>query len=280
MFSRLLSLSFIALLMTGCAAPRIYIPLDSSTQNQLSDVKVRSQIWQDEIVVYAQPSTVGAASGGGLIGALIDTKIAESRQGKLQDIIEPFYSSIDDFDFRQQFWPALEAALKDKTIGLKTSTPEKTPVLLSHAELNGIKSQLQANNGFMMLAATYAFNHDFKSINIVLDLDLFKAGQETSAYTNFLTYQSAAVGTGGNDSINAWGANKGQRYRQVISEGIAEIIKMLKLDLTANGAGAAAGPSLTLKNASDVVISGPALDQQQDRAIIRNLDGRLHSLPR
>lgn len=269
------------LMLSGCAAPLTHVALDSNTAAKISDVKVRSQIWQDEVIVRAQASNVAASLGGGLIAALIDSSISESRQGKAQSVIEPFYDSVDDVDFRQQFWTALDEALKDKKFALKVSAVEKSPALLTSAELKARREALSSSQGLMTVGVGYDFSHDFRYFNIVVGVDLFRGTQDTSAYTNIFTYQSAAVGAGGDASMTSWSESKGQRYRDAIKEGIAEVFKMLALDLPANGA-PATGPAQNFSfftSPAPMPINGPVLDQQKNRVVVRHSNGRVFSLP-
>ncbi|NHZ90925.1 hypothetical protein F2P45_18135 [Massilia sp. CCM 8733] len=65
------------------------------------------ELTQDEIIVRAEAFGAGAALGGGLIGAFIGSKVAESRQNTIHGTLAPFYASVDDYDFRSHYVQAL-----------------------------------------------------------------------------------------------------------------------------------------------------------------------------
>ena len=87
------------------------LALEPATKQKLNEVKVLSVLPQDEVIVRAETYGASAALGGGLIGAMIDSKVAEGRQNTVQGMMASFYGSVDDFDYRPSFQKALSATL-------------------------------------------------------------------------------------------------------------------------------------------------------------------------
>ncbi len=272
---------FIVTLITSACGILNRVPLDPVNAQKITEVHAESSIWQDEIIVRAPSAGVSRALGGGLIGALIDSKIAESRQGKIQKVIEPFYASIDGVDFRNLFWNSLETTLKDN-FALKVDNLKKRPMVFSSADTNEKKLALTSHTGYMQVTTSYTLTQDFSRLNIVTGIDLWQAGAEKPIYSNLLYYQSSPVGNGGNESIGTWAANNADAYQKAISEGISQTMKMLKIDIVATAVESPQAKTVLLKKMdgpTPIEIKGVLLDEQNNRAIARNVDGRLYSLP-
>src|SRR4051812_45088997 len=123
----------LAILLSACASPP-RIALTPDVRQQISDVKAQAVVWQDELIVRAEAPGVSAALGGGLLGAMIDSHIIEGRQNAVQGAIDPFYASIDDLDFRQQMWTAMDPAFQSG-LGFKFSQFDKGALVRQGKEL-------------------------------------------------------------------------------------------------------------------------------------------------
>lgn len=248
-----------ALLASGCVTMGGHVPLAQEERGKLGDLTVRSVVVQDEIVLTAPEPGVVQAAGGGLLAALVESSIVKERQDALQGVIEPFYSQIDDYDFRREFWSALVPFLRSG-YPLPVSSVVTTPVTVPKFFADRWAAELPAGKSVMVLRTRYTFADQFRRLDVETDLDLWQRGKQQPTFANVYRYQSATVGTGERESINQWSANGGARYRQALAEGIQETLRMLRLD-------AAGAP-------------GEVLDQRPGRAIVRSKDGRLVSSPR
>ena len=93
-FLRIASFSLsLAVLLSGCAGVN-RVALNKAPQK----TETRLIIPSDEIIVRSEPSNISAAMGGGLIPALIDASITASRQTKLEEVSNPFYTETSDID--------------------------------------------------------------------------------------------------------------------------------------------------------------------------------------
>lgn len=274
--------------MIGCIAMPQYIPMEKGIENQINTTTAHVAIRQDEIIVTAQSPNISGAAGGGLLVAMIDSAIVADRQLKLQQSIEPLYDSIDDYDYRKEYWKALEPQIRE-SFKLNFSSIKKSPSVLPVYKLTEIKQSLKPNEAFMYVGTSYTFNNDFSSLKVITGIDIYRGGSEDPVYSNLVEYNSVAVGKGDADSLAQWAANKGKLYRQVMAEGIAENMKMIRLDMEkprykAPEPDVAAKSSVTgklyLTAASTNEISGMPLDISSSRVVIRNEAGRLLSLPK
>ena len=274
--------------LIGCVSVPQYVPLERGAEKQITNTTVHLALRQDEIIITAQPSNVSAAAGGGLIAAMIDSKIVANRQESLQLAVEPLYDSIDDYNYRSAYWAALEPQLRD-SFKVNLSKIRKSPRVLAKPELDEIRQALKPNEAFMYVNSSYTFNADFSSLNVVTGINIWRGGNEVPIYTNAMEYNSAQVGPGGATSIQKWSENTGKLYREKMAEGIAETVKMVRLDMEKprypdTEVGVAKKASATGKkyfNAErSIEITGEPLDEQPSRLVLRNPVGRLFSVPR
>ena len=259
-------LCLLALLpLAGCVAMPQYVPLDPAVQTSLRDIRAVSAIYQDEIFLAAASPGVAQAAGGGLLAALAESQIAKGRQSEIQAIIEPFYASIDDVDFRKTFWAAVVPELRKQYAG-KALDLKTTAAVINMAERSKLVAALAAGKAFLYMATRYSFTPDFSRLEVVTSIDLWRGGQAEPVYSNVFNYQSVGIGATGSGAIALWGRENAHRYRALLDEGVAETVRMLRLD--------AQFPRP--KGAEQRKV----LEQQSSRMVVRNPDGRLHSLPR
>jgi|CXWL01.1.fsa_nt_gi hypothetical protein len=274
--------------LAGCIAIPAYVPLDPAVQGSLKDMRVTSAIPQDEVYLSAASPGVVAAAGGGLIAALIESNIAKGRQEEIQGIIEPFYAAVDDVDFRAMFWAALLPELQ-KLHGGRIAELKTTAAALSFRErFQHLPGSLPPGRSFMYLGTQYQFSPDFSRLSVSTTIDLWRGGDKEPLYSNIFNYQSAPVAAAGAGAIKLWSADGGRLYRSLLAEGAGETAKMLRLDAAhprfkgADQGLPGGARSLEARKASPGLpaVSGPVLDEQPTRVVVRNTDGRLYSLPR
>lgn len=265
----------VVLLLSACAGPT-RVALTPEVRQQLTDLSAKSVVWQDEVVVQAANPGVAAAMGGGLLGALIDSSISEGRQNTVQTAINPFYASVDDVDFRKDFWSALDTSFKGD-YALKLNGFTKTALRSGRNPA----ADLPKGKSVLLVNTEYTLSPDYTRLNMVTWATVWQSGADKPVYLNQFTYQSSSTGVGEVESIRQWSANKGERYRTVIAEGIAETVAMLKLDLAAGATDSPQARSVVLKKIdgpATLNVTGPVLSERGGRVIARHTDGHVYSL--
>lgn len=279
MLKRIVIAGALALGLGACASPP-RVPFDAADRQKLVEVRVLDVVPQDEIIVRAAPVGASAALGGGLLGAIIDSKVGESRQNDLQATLAPFYSSVDDFNLRAQFQRSLSTTLtQEKSVRFGEIQHAAQPIL--NADLQQRRKALGDDRGLMLSATSYTFSPDFTRLSMTTQVDLSQPGKDKPVFLNTYTYQSAQTGNGGAASLQAWAANNGERYRNAANEGIAQIMKMLSIDLASGPAAPAASPKVMLTSYGNVnvQVNGDVLVREPNRVIVRHTDGTMYSLP-
>ncbi|MES2076184.1 MAG: hypothetical protein V4462_11270 [Pseudomonadota bacterium] len=277
---RVITAGALALMLTACGSMPTRIALEPATKQGLVEIRVLSVLPQDEVIVRAETFGASAALGGGLIGALIDSKVAEGRQNAVQDVLVPFYQSVDDYDFRSGFERNLGVALANGTT-LKFAPLERTAMPMMPKVLVERMAAMKVGDGHLTITTRYAFTSDFSRLNVTAYAEMKMPGLEKPAYLNTFIYQSRAAGTGGPDSIKSWSDKKGAAYRAAMDEASRELIAMVQIDLAANATDPIDAAKATLEQidgATKRPVSGVVLATNGERTMLRNAAGNIYSL--
>lgn len=271
----------IILILSACASAPSRVALEPATKQTMTDVEVLSVLAQDEVIVRAPAAGASAALGGGLIGAFIDSKVAESRQNALQATMKPFYSATDDINFGRQFEQALSTTLSNG-MPIKTGPIKHTGLNMPASDARMRAQTLPAGKGHMLIRTSYAFTPDFSRLNVNSWVEIRVPANDKPVFVNSFFYQSKPQGAGGEQSVKVWSADKGAAYRAALDEATREITSMLALDLAASATDPASVPKAKLdliEGAGRKPIEGNVLATNAGRQIIRNTAGNLYSLP-
>jgi hypothetical protein len=193
----------------------------------------------------------------------------------------PFYSAVDDFNYRPTFQQALSTTLSSG-MPLKFAPPEGTALIPLNKELDGRVATLATGTGLLFLRTSYTFTSDFKRLNAVTYAELKVPGAPQAVFKNIFFYQSREQGAGGSESVKAWSANQGAAYRAALNQATQELTHMLALDLAASATDPADAPKATLDKVDGPArtsITGNVLASGTDRKIVRNGAGNMYSLP-
>jgi hypothetical protein len=270
-----------ALMLSACASAPTRVALEPAIKQKLNEVKVLSLLSQDEVIVRPEAFGASVALGGGLIGAMIDSKVAEGRQSTVQEMMAPFYGAVDDFDYRPGFQQALSITLS-ADMPVKFAALESTSLIPLNQELGSRVAAMASGTGLMFLRTSYAFTSDFTRLNLVTYAEIKVPGAQPPLFMNTFFYQSKAHGGGGIESVKAWSSNHGVAYRAALNEATKEITRMLAMDLAASASDSAGAPKATLEKVDGPLrqpITGTVLATGADRKIVRNIAGNMYSLP-
>jgi hypothetical protein len=251
---------------------------------KISSTDVVAPIAQSEIYVYVPPSNAGAATGGGLLGALIDVAVNDARTSHAEDAVKVVRDSLVDFDFDGQFKADLEPALAQ----VSWLHANKSRVVKEIAS-NNLDKVLDASQASAVLfaVADYHLSNDGDVLFVTLTAGLFprsdalqamsksgsgpKTAWANALYRNTFTFETKAPGaTGDRDhEVVAWSTDKGAPIREALKEGMTKVPAMLAADLQGNYA-SAGGRKVKVDD-----IEGQAIQTDADGSIVRFEDGTL-----
>lgn len=267
-----------ASLLGACGGPQ-RVQLSDATLAQIKEIEVHNAVGQDEIVV--RPEAFGGGYPvGGLIGALVQSKVSDSQQSNIHGSIEPLYASIDDVDVRRQLGRALEEGLKTG-MSLPPTRVTTTPVLMNNDALLAARTGLTEHRALLSVVSAYTFSPDYSRVEMTAMADLYQAGKPEPVYSNVYYYHSTPVGESSR-ALSLWGAGGGEKYRKAIDDAAQQVTLMITLDLAARGVETGAPATASYRMGPQRIpatASGPRLLEQPGRVIFRNVaDGRVFSI--
>lgn len=281
MFLRSALLILLAYVLGGCAMP-IRINLTPEQRANVTELKAHVVVVQDEVIVAVQPSNVGAATGGGLLGAMIDSSVTNSRVKASQEIMGPLYAQIEDVDYRREFNEAIRRELANYPIKVAQFTT--TPRALSQDSLAQLRSELQTGQALLVIYPRYFLTMDFRNLDVEANVSMWtKDGPaNTPVQRGILYYQSQPVGSGGKESIALWGDKSGSAFRVAIKESIVETINLVLMDLDLKVPSDKSAQSQAYEfnaGAQRAEIKGRLIKETATRKTVLGDDQKLYSLP-
>jgi hypothetical protein len=276
-------------LLGACAVPT-RLGLKPEHRSKITALAAHVVVVQDEVIAAVQPPNVGAATGGGLIGVMIDASIANSRVKESQQALSSFYASIEDVDYRKEFNEAIQSELAKYPI--KVASVTTTPRGLNMDILNKLRNQLQPGQALLLIYPRYSLTADFRNFDVESNVSMWgksdgsnsSAGSYMPLQRSVLYFQSQSVGSGGKDSLQLWGAQNGALFRSTMRDSIAEILRMTLIDLEVPAeASAKAGPFEQFSfntGATTMKVEGQVVKRDDARVIVLARNQRLYSLPK
>ena len=281
---KLLAIAALVILTQGCVSMAKYTPMTKVNKDKIKTLHVYNYVGQDEIRPSVELSNVSGALGGGLIGAMIDSSVNDGRATDARSMLDEFYTTSLDFDYRQlsqnEFSPFLAEHFSISSEGVQTS-----PVVLTDKEIEQRAAQLGPDEGFLFLASDYAFVDSFKMLQTSVRAYLFVGGNPKPKvskpdFHNIYVYQSPAIGAGGNDSISQWTENNAALFREQMKQSIWQSVESMKYEMDPlKGETCATSASFSLPTQMTTLkVSGVLIDKGERGSLVRAEDGRLYTV--
>lgn len=153
------ALVVITLGLTGCGiTPNHYV--GASVTKEINSVDVYIAVPQVEINADVDPSGLANAGGGGLLLALIDVAVENSRANTAEKLIAPIKDALVEFDFNQ----ALKAAVAKELEGVDWLNVDD--IVLVNAPTQDIERSYNTADAeaILYVNAGYSVTADFKSL--------------------------------------------------------------------------------------------------------------------
>ena len=237
-----------SLIALGGCATTPHAPLPSMARDKISSTDVVLPIRQSEIYVFVPNSQISAATGGGLLFALVDAAVDSVRTSKAEDAVKPLRDSLVDFNFDESFQGELKKSLSEVPwIHLADVRVIKEVTNNSMDEaLTGSKS-----GAVLFAAPDYHLSNDANLLVLKVTVSLFpnddalralsknksnsgaKTAMEKALYRNTFTFSTKIPGTASDRDANmkVWSADNGAAARAALNRGAAKLAVMLAEDL-------------------------------------------------
>lgn len=143
-------------------------------------------------------------------------------------------------------------------------------------------------DGLLLLSTQYFFSADMRALRVETNVGLYlknpgegkKAGR--TVYSNELVYHEQIDAPTPEQAAEAWASDDGEKVVAALDAGLAEIARLLLLDLSGTTPKKASKKSWTIadmKKAGDVKVSGTVLRSENNRVVMRHTSGVLMSIP-
>ena len=283
---RLFIVSVLSVSMIGCVVNPIRKAISEKDARSIRSTQVVSIISQDEITANVVNPNISAAAGGGLLVALIDASIIESRTAEAEGFIAPLRQGLANFDFREEYWKRQEQLFAEKN-WIKSGKPENTAVSMGVTQIRERVKSMQ-EDAFLIMKVEYHLSSDFKRMVVGNYAQLWTRGEDLPAYAARIEYQSAAIQVEDQTAaVDYWNKDGARAAYATLYEGMDEVLKILKMDLFKNQGVAIVGSgekvSLPYAHSDNTFIhkvDGEVIEKNSDRYIIKANTGKLLSLSR
>jgi len=263
----------------GCTV--VHKPLDPELSGRGYEATVLSKIPKEEVSIYIVEKQYTSAAGGGLLWILIDKAINKARGKASEERIAPLLETAADVDFRTQYWDGLEKALSGSP-WLKTKRLDKRTIGDTKKEVAEMRPP------FLLLNTDYGLSTNSQVLFIFTKATLYLNDSKKPDYFGYYTYYSNKVGKSGEKDEKAivlWAANDASAYREVLSEGIAQNMYMLWLDLLGTPANPEneSGEEIKIRirspfSGSLQTLTGKVIKRDKNRVVMREKGGNLYSI--
>lgn len=218
-------------LAVGCSP--VHIPLTAEHAAKVGPTRVHASISQEEVIAAASSSYINLVVGGGVWLAMVDAAIESMWASAASKLIEPIRNEVIDFDFRARFLAALEKTLPGIAT-IKLAKLESTVKPVNDKDLPALRKQAP-EDAFLSVEASYELTSDFQALSVITDTSLWLRDEKEAVYIARYHYYTPPIAPAKDSdaAAKAWAADRGAALRAALSEGIAETMKMFRLDLRA-----------------------------------------------
>jgi len=265
------------LMALGACAP-FHRPLAAADRGKVQEVDVRVVVAQESFMFSAQAPGVSAATGGGLIGALIDSSVQQSRQKDMSAEVQAIVGPLLDYDYRAEAAQALAAELAEPaSFPLKIRSAQLLAAMPVKAEHEARIAATKNGPAYMVLWLQYALEPGLGAFTTRTSALLWQDGKREPSYRAAAIFQTPVGGTARTTVIRRLTADDGQVLRGVMRDSMKQTLHVVAMDI----AGARSGAVKTVRfnvNGSWVTVAGPGFDEQPGRVLFRDQDGALYSV--
>jgi hypothetical protein len=290
----LLLLAALAILSAGCRTPT-RVPLNQDVQARIPSTDVIIALNQEEIYAEINQSRISQGTGGGLIPALIDAIVDNSRSKNAEAAIAPVRNAMLGYSCGAELQKSVQEGLAKVEWLHVSSVKQEQPYS------DSVKDKIlqgASTSAVLIMNTRYYLTHDFDTLQISSEVSVYPVSADLKTlaakldpnrdppllYRNRLTVSSPLLGEFDDKekASAAWCADSGKLVRSSMSDGIAELSRMLVLDLAearsqARGERRQAEAGREIRYGADY---GTVIAETPGRVVFRDAAGELHSAPK
>jgi len=157
----------VLLMLSACSTLPPHNYFSDEALNKIDTIDLYITIPQKELQADITSSNTTAAAGGGLLFALVDLAVENSRASTAEELIEPIRNSLLDLNFNEMFKQKLEEGLKDESWTKISKTILNNEVSVNQTS-NDFKSS--SADAIFYINAAYSLSADFSNITAKAEL--------------------------------------------------------------------------------------------------------------
>jgi hypothetical protein len=218
-----------------------------AAKDRIASTEVVLPVKQSEIYVYVPASNVSAATGGGLIGALVDVGVDAVRTSKAEDAVKPLRASMSDYSFDRVMQSDMQHALAN----LAWLHTDNVHVLKEVSDETMDRALAASKDSAVLFAsADYQLSNDADVLTVTMNAGLFpnsdalralkqgktsstKTALANSLYHNKISFEYRAPNATSDRDANIahWSADNGAAMRRALDTSLAKLAWLLTQDL-------------------------------------------------
>ncbi|MET3498100.1 hypothetical protein [Variovorax boronicumulans] len=272
-----LSVLSVLLLLTACA-PFFHRPLASADRARVQSVDVRLVVAQESFMFSAQAPGLSAATGGGLIGALIDSSVQQSRQKEMSAEVQAIVGPLLDYDYRDEAGLAFGELLAEPTsFPLKIASSQVLAAMPDKAVHEARIAATKTGPAYLVLLLQYALEPGLGAFTTRTSAFLWQAGNSEPSYRSATIFQTPLGGGARATVIRRLTANDGQVLKAVMRDSVKQTLHVLGMDI----AGARSGGIRTARfnvNGTWFTLAGQSFDELPGRVVFRDQDNAMYTV--
>lgn len=239
--SRILGVALLAAALAGCASVPSVLPVDQRDVPVGRDLVV--SVPQPEIIADINASNLSAAGGGGLLLALIDSGINQSRASKAEQAIADLRDALGDYDFTRLSQDMVQSAMGEldwmqvQRTRLTTS-PLDRDVVLEHLDSSPLPQVVFVDSRYSMAPDFDRLSVEWVVTIVPTAIPAGKAPESRAAASNFAYNQrfscqvSSPLPEDAALAAQLWGANQGAEARSAAETCLVRLGEMVRVSLS------------------------------------------------
>ncbi len=228
-------------ILSGCNSIKPTHHLEPTARQKINDVDAFLIVDQDEIYGDIEGSNITAATGGGLLFALIDVAIESSQTDEAEESVSPIRDELIDYDYADVLWKQLGEEFK---LIEKFKVNDLVLERAAQKDLFKNKHNLSKASATLFLTAKYFMSPDFQSVETRVELFMFPVKESLLEYREIDDKNESLVDQEDNIYHNTitsvtplkYGGEKhdAEEIKEALNKNAREIALNIKHDLLTN----------------------------------------------
>lgn len=211
---------------SGCV--KQHVALTPEDANKIQSTAVVLVVSQEELEAEIVRSNMAGAMGGGLLFALADAAIENSRSKSAEEQVSPLRSHLSDIDYRRELIAELQKRFEGS--GIRVTNIEATSALTTAEKKKMFDNR--AENSVLIVNANYKLTPNFKQLKTSANAELLLEGNSKPIYKNMVLIHSDAIDAdNGDQAVMRWSEDNGTPLRQAVRDGIRKLSDSIAKDL-------------------------------------------------